>query len=209
LAISAVIKAHPRWVNLGLEWLTAFDAIDLAEIRRSAKATGVRPLYAAITTLLCVRLAQILGPSRLPKPKPAVKVKLPPKPPRAVSRIPEVEKNIELGRKLVALRSRVKSNRAYGRAVRAQFDLDTQLAVECARVAKAYGDRPEIYRRLSWEGLIQLSSPALPSTLRQGLERRILAGERIGAPQIRRARGKQQTGRPKQRSDHPITQMAA
>ena len=80
---------------------------------------------------------------------------------------------------------------------------------ECARVAKVYGARPEIYRRLSWEGLIQLSSPTLPSSLRQDLERRILAGERISGPNIIRARGPLKMGRPRRRADRPAMRMAA
>jgi len=34
--------------------------------------------------------------------------------------------------------------------VRSQFDIDAMHAVECARVGRAYGERPDIYRRLSW-----------------------------------------------------------
>src|ERR1017187_2425565 len=60
--VSEVILCHPRWANLGLEWLAAFDQIDLTAIRRTAKATGVQPLRDAIMTLLCVELEKILGP---------------------------------------------------------------------------------------------------------------------------------------------------
>jgi hypothetical protein len=61
------------------------------------------------------------------------------KPPRALTRVAGVEANVELGMKLVALRAELKSNRAFGRAVRAQFDIDTMHAVECAR-------RPGLWR---------------------------------------------------------------
>jgi hypothetical protein len=88
----------------------------------------------------------------------------------------------------VALRAQVKSNRAFGRAVRAQFDIDAQHAVECAAAARAYGTRPEIFGKLSWDALVVLSSSTMPALVRQALEARILAGERIGGPQIRRAR---------------------
>jgi hypothetical protein len=71
------------------------------------------------------------------------------------------------------------------------------------RVAKPYAERPEIYRRLSWEGLIQLSRP---SSLRQDLQRRILAGERISGPDIIRARG---TLKAPKRTDQPALRMAA
>jgi hypothetical protein len=147
-------------------------------------------------------------PSRLPKPPKPPRIKREPKPPRAETRVAGVEANVELGRKLVALRSQIQSNRAYGRAVRAQFDIDTMQAVECAHVAKTYDARPEIYRRPSWEGLIQLSSPTLPSSLRQDLERRIHAGERISGPDILRARGTLKPGRTRQPANLPA-RMAA
>jgi hypothetical protein len=63
LAISDIIWHHPRWADAGLRWLEAFDQINLAEIRRVAKATKVGPLRNAIMTLLCVELEKQLGPS--------------------------------------------------------------------------------------------------------------------------------------------------
>jgi hypothetical protein len=44
-----VIK-HPRWVDLGLAFIEAFDKISLAEVRKTAKTTGVQQLRAAVTT---------------------------------------------------------------------------------------------------------------------------------------------------------------
>ena len=82
-------------------------------------------------------------------------------------------------------------------------------AVECARVAKAYGERPEIFRRLSWNALVLLSSPTMPPAVRRDLEARILAGEAIGGPDIVRARGKLKTGRPRRPSDRPAIRIAA
>jgi hypothetical protein len=51
-----------------------------------------------------------------------------------------------------------------------------------------YGARPEVVTRLSWNALLHLASPAIPTAAREKLEARILAGKRIGAPQIRAAR---------------------
>ena len=62
------------------------------------------------------------------------------------------------------------------------------------RAARVYGDKPDIYRRLSWDALLTLSGT--PAPIRTELERRILAGERMGAPQIRRAHQVRQPGRP-------------
>jgi hypothetical protein len=129
-AISDLIRAHPRWVGLGMQWLEAFDKINLAEVRKTAKATGVQPLRGAIMTLLCVELEKILGPSRLPKPPKPPRIKPQTKPARALTRNPEVERNVALGVELIALRSTIKSNYAFGQVRRRQFDIDGQQACE-------------------------------------------------------------------------------
>ena len=51
----------------------------------------------------------------------------------------------------------------------------------CARAARAYGERREIYSRMSWNALVLLSSPTIPPAVRQDLEPRIMAGESIWA----------------------------
>lgn len=183
-AVSDLAISHPRWAR-SADWFSAFAGIDVAGIRQTAKAANIRPRRVAIATLIAVELAKILGPSRLPK---TIKQKLPPKPPRALARVAGVEANVQLGRQLLALRAEHPGKRDYGRAKRARFNVDVMHAVECVRVARAYGERPEIYRRLFWQGLVELSSPTMPAPVRRVLEVRILAGERIGAPQIRRAR---------------------
>jgi hypothetical protein len=207
--VSDLILAHPRWANLGLPFVEAFDQISLAEVRKAAKQTGVRPLRAAITTLVCIELTKILGPSRPPKPPKPARVKLLPKPPRALTRVHEVEKNVALGMDLIALRATIKSNCAFGRQVRRRFEVDAQHSCEVMKVARAFGTRPEIYRRLSWEGLLQLSSPTMPAPVRQRLEARILAGEKIVASDIVRARGTLKTGRPRRPADQSAARMAA
>ena len=53
------------------------------------------------------------------------------------------------------------------------------------RVAKAYGDRPEIYRAVAWAALLELSLPSMSDAKRQGFERRIVAGERIAPAEIK------------------------
>jgi hypothetical protein len=152
------------------------------------------------------RPEKILGASKLPKqPKPP-RIKREPKPPRALTRVPGLEKNVATGMKLLALRATIKRNCAFGRAVRRQFDIDAQDAAEMMKVARAYGSRPEIFTRLSWIALVTLSSPALPAAAREALESRIRAGESIGAPEIRAARG---PGRPRRQAGQQATRMAA
>ncbi len=202
-AVSDLILSHPRWANLGLEWLAAFDQIDLTEIRKTAKAANVQPLRVGIATLIAVELAKVLGPSRPPKPPKPPRIRREPKPPRVITQVAGVAKNIVLGLELLALRSTIKGNCAFGRQVRRQFDVDGQHACEVMKVARAYGTRPEIFTRLSWNALVLLSSPTMPAPVRQDLEARILAGQSIGAPDIVRARGKLNPGRPPNKKDRP------
>jgi hypothetical protein len=67
------------------------------------------------------------------------------------------------------------------------------------KVARVYGERPEIWQKLSWQALVQLSSPSLPAKHREQFERRIIAGEVVKGPEIARARCKRRIGRPKAR----------
>ena len=203
-AISDLVRVHPRWVGLGLQWLEAFDGIDLAAIRRTAKVANVQPLRVGIATLIAVELERILGPSRPPKPPKPPKVRSEPKPPRSRTRIAGVEANVALGAQLVALRSTIKSNCAFGRQVRRRFDIDGQQACELMKVARAYGDRPEIFTRLSWDCLVRLSSPSMSTTARRDIEARIIAGEKIVASDIDRARLAHAA-----KPDHPARRMAA
>lgn len=205
-AISDIVRAHPGWPERGGIWLEAWDSVDLVQIRHSAKASGIRPLRFAIEAMVCLRLTEILGPSVLPKPP---KIKREPKPPASLTRVPGVERNVALGLELLKLRSAIKSNREYGRQVRRQFDIETKLAVNALKVARIYGVRPEIYTRLSWDALVTLSSPSLPAAVREALERRIIAGERIGAPEIRVASGALKAGKRGRQTDQRAQRMAA
>lgn len=187
-AISDIVRAHPGWPERGGIWLEAWDSVDLVQIRHSAKASGIRPLRFAIGPMVCLRLTEILGPSVLPK-QPKSKIKREPKPPAWLTRVPGIEKNVRLGIELLTLRTANKSSTAFGHQVRRQFDVETKHASETMKVARLYGARPEIYTRLSWSALVTLASPTLPAAAREVLERRIIAGERIGAPEIRAVRG--------------------
>jgi len=206
-AISDLIRAHPSWVGLGGIWLEAFDKISLAEVRRIAKTTGVQPLRDAIMTLVCVELEKLLGPSRLPKPPKPVKVKLPPKPPLALTRIPAIERAISLGKELLALRASIVCNKKFGREVRRRFpDVDHITVSRTIRVTRLYAGRPEIWRAASWRTLIELASPKMAPSMRQALEAKILAGQPVTALQIRRARGRLKGGSPKRgQANHPAS----
>src|SRR5271166_6333651 len=76
-----------------------------------------------------------------------------------------------------------------------------KLPMEAARIAKVYGQRPDIYRRLSWEALVQLSSPSLPAVKRKQFEARIVPArisraERSPAPGGRSPRPATPSGGP-------------
>jgi hypothetical protein len=186
--VSAVSSCmRPAWTDLGLRWIEAFDKIPLTAILQQMRGLNLfseNSIAHYYSVALQNKLAAILEPTARPATKPQRERK----PPRVLTRIAGVAANVALGRQLVALRAQVKSNRAFSHAVRARFDIDTQHAVECAAAARAYGSRPEIFGKLSWNALVALSSPTMPAPVRLDLEVHILAGERIGAPQIRAAR---------------------
>jgi hypothetical protein len=208
-AISDLVRTHPRWVNLGLAFIEAFDQISLAQVRKTAKATGVQPLRDAIMTLVCVELEKILGPSKLPKAPKPVRIKREPKPPRSLTRIPEVEKSIALGVELLALRAAIPGNAPFGREVRQKFpDVDHLKASQAMRVAKMFSSKPAIYRSVGWRALVELASPKMSPAVRQRLEADILAGKSVTAPQIRKARGPLKGGSLKRKPDQQA-QMAA
>jgi hypothetical protein len=111
---------------------------------------------------------------------------------------------------LVATRAQFRSNNHFGRAVSTRFPkLDPQVAINLRRVAQAYGDRPQIYRRLSWDALEQLASRSVKGVVRAILEQRILAGERVGADDIRGASGKRMQSPGRRAATRPTIKMAA
>lgn len=208
--VSAVSMAmRPQWTELGLAWIEAFDQIKLTEILQTMRGLdlfGEQNLPHYLSNVLHNKLCKILEPA---KPESAPSAKREPKAPAALRRIPGIEKNITLGLELLALRSALKSNYAFGRAVRRQFDIDNQHAGEVMKVARVYGARSEIYTRLSWNALLHLASRTLPAATREALERRIVAGEHIGAPEIRRAYGALKAGKRLRQADRPAQRMAA
>jgi hypothetical protein len=207
--VSAVSSCmRPQWTGLGLTWIAAFDAIPLVAILETVRALfGEQDLWSHYCLALRRKIAAILDPAEA---KPQEKVKPPPKPPLSVSRVPAIEKSIELGVALLAIRASIPGNTEFGRQVRKRFPgVDQITASESMKVARAYGARPEIYRRLSWIALFELSSPKMAPSVRQALEAKILAGQPVTALQIRRARGRLKGGSPKRgQANHPASMAA-
>lgn len=133
---------------------------------------------------LRIKISKFLQPAQPSKP---AKVKLQPKPPRAVTRIPAIEKKIGLGLQLLDLRSKTQGNIDFDR-LRRKLGVEPVGAQEALRVARVYGRRPEIYRRLSWQALVELSSPHLSVDARTEIEAKIIAGDRFSHTQIRARR---------------------
>jgi hypothetical protein len=203
-AVSLCLR--PQWVALGVGWVEAFDQIPLAAMLQTlVDLFGEKAAAQHFPGVLKRKLWQAFGPDVVVGAKPA---KPAPKPPRALTRVAGVEKYVRLGLDLLELRSAIKSNGAFGHAVRHRFNVDGQHACEVMKVARTYGGRPEIFTRLSWNALLHLASPTLPAAARASLESRILAGERVGAPEIRASRDALRPGSKRRQADQR-TRMAA
>src|SRR6478752_38501 len=113
-AVSSCLR--PKWTSRGVAWIEAFDQIPLAAtLQTLVDLFGKEASAQHLRDVLRGKLWQIFGPDVAPVAKPA---KLAPKPPRALSRAPGVERNVALGLDLLKLRSAIKNNREYGRQVR-------------------------------------------------------------------------------------------
>lgn len=195
--VAAVESAmRPQWTATGTRWLAEFDQIRLLSILETMRSLELfressLPEYLGIS--IQNRLWKAFGPDEPALPE---KQKPPPKPPRSITRIPEIEAKVELGRKLLDLRSATKSNIGFGAHRRKQFpDLDTLQACEMMKVVKVYGDRPEIYRCVSWQTLVELASPSLPASARTRFETAIIAGKQVKAAAVRNARSRRRGAR--------------
>jgi hypothetical protein len=109
-----------EWTSKGLAWIEAFDGVPLLDLLNQLRELDLfdqeraRRVY---RRRIRQRIAKVLAPavSSPPNVKPA------PKPPRTLTRIPVVERQMEIGRQLVALRPKFASNRAYAFAARQAF----------------------------------------------------------------------------------------
>ena len=79
---------------------------------------------------------------------------------------------------------------------------------ESKRISRLGDTRPEIFTRMSCNALVLLSSPTMPVQARQAIEARVIAGEKIVAADIIRARGGLKAVRPRRRPGQ-LVRMAA
>ncbi|MGY3619375.1 hypothetical protein [Bradyrhizobium sp. USDA 10063] len=200
-AISDIMVAHPQWADSGLRWYEIFDTIDLGAIQRQAKANrGAVQQRHGVATLLYRELADVFAID-FPPPKThaqrreereAAKAAI------AKRRTDAIEAKVELGRQLAALRDATPNNKRFGNLVRKQFDIHDSLFVgEVQRVARRYGDRPDVTGRVrNWHVLVALASPYLQESGRREFEAKIAAGEKVTAKSIAAAAGPRKNSRP-------------
>jgi len=68
LSVSDLVLAHPKWPEHGLAWIEAFDAIDLLDLTRKARANRkAAPKRAAMAAMLYERLSLIFDPPSKPR----------------------------------------------------------------------------------------------------------------------------------------------
>ncbi|MDA9465343.1 hypothetical protein [Bradyrhizobium sp. CCBAU 53415] len=187
LPIRAVSGAIGPYADRGLALIEAFDSIPLLGILEQMRALDffyAKEAQGALERILTHKLRRMLSP---PQPEATPKPDL-----RALNkaaRLKLVEQRVELGRQLLELREANPSNAAFSRAVRKQFGdiYETNFVCKLQRVAKRYGDRPEMFVA-GWQALVQLSSPLTKPELRRKAEARIAAGGRVTGAGIARAR---------------------
>ena len=100
-AVHAVCRTKRQWVDLGLPFLEAWDAMDLGELHRLTISFGLwrigHPVWATLATLIITRLEPVLNPlvpKRAPK---AARVKQPSTPMRSITRIAEIRAKLDMG----------------------------------------------------------------------------------------------------------------
>jgi hypothetical protein len=200
-AVSSCIRSE--FTKHGVKLIEAFDNLPLLEILQTMRSLNLfkeTSLGHYLGIILHNKLAAALNP---PQPEPvkqptSKELRESARQAQAAARVVIVENNIVLGLQLMKLKSETRRNITFGALRRKHFgDVDPQLAMEAARVARAYCQRPDIYRRLGWPALVELSSPSLTAGKRKQLEARILAGEKVTRKEIAAARGQLPNGRPK------------
>jgi hypothetical protein len=179
MAVNAVMLAYPAWPQTGLAWIEAFDELDLMRMHDMVRPLKPQdPARSTIAGMLVQRLHPVFCP---PKVKPPKKVYEPKKPPNG-ARIAIEQGMFLLQHKGPHANSPI-SHIAYER-----FKLSPGECCQVINAARLCGDRQDLVARLSREALFRLSAPIMPDDVRQAIERRLAAGERLGGPEIERMR---------------------
>ncbi|RQH15692.1 hypothetical protein [Bradyrhizobium sp. RP6] len=192
LHIRAVSAEIGPYTDRGLSLIEAFDQISLLGIVEQMRALEYfyeEEAQSALERILRHKLRRILAPEQRPSPPPPTRQEriAAHKAHAAAARLAQVERNIEMGRQMVALRDMTPCNKKFGGLRAQQFDVEQPRAAEMLRVARLYGERKEMFNA-GWQTLVELSSPATSPALRRKFEAKILAGERVTGAEIVRAR---------------------
>jgi hypothetical protein len=188
--VSAVhsVCSKPAFAERGLELIEAFDQINLVGIIDDMKTLEYflpKNVPSVVSQIVRNKIQRILTPPA-PPPEPSTREQAEEaKQALAASRTKTIERRLDLGRRLAALRDVTPCNRTYSRAVD-KFDLRHRHEVaELTRVARRYGSRPDITGKVrNWRALVALSSTLLPESRRQEFERRIAVGESVSAKAV-------------------------
>ena len=191
--VSAVMSAacSKEFADRGLALVAAFDEIRLVDIIQTMKSLEFfLQKVSDLSTIVRNKLRRILSPPQ-PEPvkAPSTKERLEAdKQATAAARTRIVEQNIAMGRQLAELWDTMPNNRRFGAAVRKLGHDDPLHVAEVMRVARLYGDRPEIFRSASWHALKELASSATSGSQREKFEALVLAGKRVTGAEIIRTR---------------------
>lgn len=177
-AVSSVMVFEPEWPNRGEEWLKAFDKISLQGIfdgMRALKCFTVREAPHFYYLSLRNQLREILEPSKAKTAKPAP------------TRKTGAERAIEEGLFLLQHKGPTKTS-PITTLGREKFGLDANDCSKVMNAARLYGDRIWLVKSLSRNALYELCAPSTPADVREAFERKLRLGERVGAPDILKAR---------------------
>jgi hypothetical protein len=124
------ICMEPQWTSAGLRWLEAFDGLPLLQILETMRGLDVFA-ETSLGNYLAMALRNKLAKIEASKP------------------LTVVERNIEHGLELLELHRTTPRSRDFVREV-SKRGVKRGQACSLMQVARAYGTRPEIFRRVSW-----------------------------------------------------------
>jgi hypothetical protein len=176
-AVHSVMIRRPDWTEKGSEWLEAFDHLPplmtILEVMRELDLFHEASLGKYLGMILENKLRKHFEPEPVEKSRIETKSK--------------AERVIEEG--LFPLQH--KGEHKTSRITKLAFDKFGLNPTNCAKVmnvARHYGDRLWLVKGLSRITLYELSAPSTSPAVREAIERRLRLGEKVRAPEIRRAR---------------------
>ena len=176
-AVSDVMSRHPEWTARGGQWLEAFDRIALLDLLQSFRDLEVfteRTIAEYYARSLGRRLAKTFAEmdASLARPEP--------------NRISGARQAIEQGLELQKQKG-PHSTSPISQFAHERFGISPSECSQVMQAARVYGDRIWLIDKLSRDAVIELSARSSDG-IRDVVERRLRAGEKVGAPEIKRLR---------------------